>query len=396
MDEAISRIQKLLADGRISELQAAQLLNALGHRERTAELGAEAGEAARGPRPQPNDARHQESARRASQQPGGESWWGLGDDLRETFRAAFKVGAEAWREGRRGAFSDGPDAAAAMGRFAARGRGRSREWSTRWVNDSNRVVMSSVVVPEGDQFRCEDNEISVSGLSGLLFKVAEFNGNRLRAASINALTLEDGIFRNQQVNGSSLRRIHLQRGMLRDNQFNGSSVARLTLRGGQLNDCVCNGVHLRGMEIVDSALAGLRVTGGDLRDIAMLAGSRVDELQVRAATLHGLSCHASVLEALSISFIKVRGLSVRDSRLTRVSLRNSERTRRGNAAVRDLQVLNSKLTDVEFIDCNFDGACIRDCDVQGLTFEGVDFGSRVIAGNHMLETLATVPARRHG
>ncbi len=396
MNEAISRIHKLRSEGRISELEAAELLDALGRRDRPAGRGADAGGTAHGEHGQQDEARAQAGARQESAQAGGQAWWELGEDLRETFRAALKVGAEAWREGRRGASPHGPDAAAATGHFAPRGRARSREWSTRWMNDSNRVVMSSVVLPEGDQFRCEDNEISVSGLSGLLFNVAEFNGNRLRAASLNGLTLEDGIFRNQQVNGSSLRRIHLQRGMLRDNQFNGSSVARLTVRGGQLNDSVCNGAHLRGMEIVDSAFSGLRITGGELRDVSVLASSRVDGLQIKAATLHGLCCDASVLEALSLSFIKVRGLTVRDSRMVHVRLHNGERTRRGSAAVRDLQVLNSKLTDVEFVDCNFDGACIRDCDVQGLTFDGVDFGSRVIAGNRMLEAFATAPARRHG
>ena len=343
---------------------------------------------------------HRHGAGHGAQQAAGEAWWGLGEDLCETFRAAFKVGAEAWRESWRGTAANGPDVAAASGEFTARGRGRSKEWSTRWLNDSNRVVMSSVVVPEGDQFRCENNEISVSGITDLLFNVAEFNGNRLRAASLNALTLEDGIFRNQQVNGSSLRRIHLQRGMLRDNQFNGSGVARLTLRNGQLSDSVCNGAHLRGMEIVDSALSGLRITGGHLRDTAVLAGSRVDDLRIKAATLHGLCCDASVINDLSFSFIKVRGLVVRDSRLAQVRLhnvvRNGERNRPGSAAVRDLQVLNSKLRDVDFVDCNFDGACIRDCDVQGLTFEGVDFGSHMIVGNRMLEAFATAPTRRHG
>ena len=335
-----------------------------------------------------------------------EAWSGLGDELRDTFKAAFKVGAEAWRESRRAAAANGAEASAAngsaaaaaagMARFARRGHGKAKEWSTRWLNDSNRVVMSSVVVPEGEQYTCTDNEISVSALSRLLFKVAEFNGHRLRAASISGLMLEEGIFRAQQVSGSSLHRLEVRRGMLRDNQFNGSSVARLTLQAGQFAHSVCNGAHLRDVEIVDSALSGLRITGGDLRDIAVLAGSRIDQLQITAATVHGLRCEASVLEHLTLRFVEVRGFVVRDSRLTNVRLHNGERTRLGSGAVRGLQVLNSKLTDVEFVDCNFDGACIRDCDVHGLTFAGVDFGSRDIVGNRMLEGFVTASARRHG
>ena len=106
---------------------------------------------------------------------GGGAWSGLGDELRDTFRAAFKVGAGAWRESRRAAAANGADAAAAngsaaaaaagMARFARRGHGKAKEWSTRWLNDANRVVMSSVVVPEGEQYTCTDNESSVSALS---------------------------------------------------------------------------------------------------------------------------------------------------------------------------------------------------------------------------------------
>lgn len=420
MHEEIERIALMLKQGQLSAAQAAELMEALAARaaqeQRQAaraadpirDEGAEVGrrDQNRNEGPASSSSRKADAEQDEADDPSvtdndepacnswsGGRWYGRGSRwhrhhrhgldraIRDTVRSAFKVGAEALRESamggkRGGAFAgfDFPFGAQASG--ATR---RSRRGGRVENPGENRVVMSRVSSPSGDQFQFEHNEFIVSDVRDLRMHIGEFTDNKLKAVSIADLVLDEGIFRGHQLRGSSLREVTVTHGLMRDNQFNGASVVRLEIRNGQLVDSAVSGGNLRDCTIADSTVEALRVLGGGMRGCEVLATSRLHDVEIRGAFAEHLTVTGSELDDVDIHYCQLKNVTIEKSRLKSIVIGPGDVVRELSDSgwrkhkVRDFTVRNMRMNDVAFIDCRFSDTTFADCEVNDMTFAGVDF-----------------------
>jgi uncharacterized protein YjbI with pentapeptide repeats len=264
--------------------------------------------------------------------------------------------------------------------------------SSEWGDASNSVVLSRADAPTGSEFVCQNNQLAVSQLKRLKLVRATFSDNELNAASIEEVELNESRMTGQCLRGSSIKGGLLENSEMSGNELNGARLVHLTASRGKLIGCHFNGSQVRDLGIADSALEDSRCNGTKLKTLVLRNDSLVKNLRLNGVLARDWLFEAAVLSDVQFSGLRVDGLAIRRGGLEAVTFKTARwRDRRDDdelPLMRGVDLTRVILKHCTFVDCRFDGTRLEGFEASGLTFDGVDFGNRVIRSAAELEQLA--------
>src|SRR5262245_45915754 len=404
----IERILKLVTDGKLTTVQAAELIAAVDPRETpSAEPAVGAGQTSSDASRSSADERRPSGSRGADRE--------FDPDFDDDFRGAGQPGDRDDERRRRRrhrrhrhrhhhewsgvnfgdaeGIGDDIERAVEFGTRTLRsvfGQGFGR--SAFWDDPSNSSVLSHARAPTGNDFKCEGNHFAVSNVNGIRLTRSTFSNNHVNAADVAEVELVDSQFTDQHVRGSSLRQLLGENAEIRGNELNGAQWSRMTFGKARVENNLTNGSQLRDIGISDSVLEESRFNGTKLKTLVINAQSHVKELDLNGVLGRNWLLESAAIADSRFNGMRVDGLVMKKSGLDGVTFSRQDYSPRLNARglglMRDFSMQNVVLKNCTFEDCVFDGTRFEGFDASNLSFEGVDFTGLVVTTAADLERLA--------
>ena len=281
---------------------------------------------------------------------------------------------------------------------ALNGRGKRRHGRGRrsnWLNDSNVNVLSKLHTPSGENYECRDNRFTVSRLDDVHLAEATFSDNETHAGSIKGVSIQNGHFNGNQLRGSSLKGITIDTGDFTNCQLNGSQVTAVAIDEGKLDDCSFNGTQARDLAIDGGTLSASLFNGAKLADVDIGEASTVRDFTVNGSRVQDLTVEHSNIDKVRLNGVSMDTVGIDHTTLSNVIFRNREwreyighSGRLPTPTITDLTLRNLKCTNTKFIGCTFSNTEFRDCEIADMTFTDVDFSDLTLDSTDAIAALA--------
>ena len=370
MRDEIERIFTMVENGSLTREQAAEMLEALKLRESQSSSN-DAHRHDESFRSRSHKSRHRRHRRRSRGKRADPSIDQVFEELGEEIQQIVDMGSKVFR----GAFI------------------KSSLFSpSDWVNQTNTSTFAKVEEPQGQDFECLDNQITVSQIRNLILNRSEFCNNEFNAAAIADVEVFEGAFCKNALRGSSLKKVLSEQGAFSGNQINGAQLSRFTLKNAQFADNTLNGAQIRELGMVESSLERSHLNGVRLRSLVLRDETRVSELNLHGVFGKSWLLEGAALSDLRLTGLKIDGLHIDHSGLEKCSIRSTEWTERlmqnEPLLVDQLTLQRVIMRNCHFNDCIFDGTLIKDCQIENLTFDKVDFSDLTLSSSDELIKLA--------
>lgn len=369
MSEELRRILAMVKDGRLSEEQASEMIEALNLTE---------GESS-GDGHYRDEIRHKRHDRRRKR--GRHSGRGDSDYIEDL---GINIGSEV------ASIID----KSLRGLNSVLGGSSHRFGPTNWLNESNVNVMSRLHEPEGEGYTCRDNNFTVSKLDVLHLMNSRLCDNELHASAIKDISIENGEFNGNEMRGSSIKDLNISSGAVSNCQLNGAQLAEVTIDNGKIDDCALNGAQLRDINIDASNLTESNFNGVKVNDLKITDGSTVNELKMNGVKCRDLTIASSRVDALRFNGMNIESCHCQESAISHVQFRNKDwkdmigRDSIPAPTLHDLHLDHFNAEHVEFINCNFENTVFRNCGIASLKFVGVDFSGLTLESEAAFVELA--------
>lgn len=367
MSDQLQRILAMVKDGRLTEAQASEMIQALDLAGTQAEAGDRHGDRIR-------QRRHSNRGRNRGRHANSQSTEEIGITIGSEVAAIIDKSLRSLN--------------------SMLGSAGDRFGPTTWLNDSNVNVMSKLHEPRGEGYTCQDNNFTVSKLDELRLTDALFCDNELHAASIKSASIHDGEFKGNELRGSSIKELNIDNGTVSNCQLNGAQVAGIDVIHAKIDDCALNGVQLRDINIDASSLIDGHFNGVKVSDLKITGGSSINELEMNGVKCSNLTITSSRIESLRMSALNVVDCRFGESTVSGVVFRNQDwhkmngRNSLPAPPMHGLQLDRFTAENLEFINCRFDDTIFRDCRVADMKFVDVDFSGLTLESETAFAELA--------
>ena len=186
--------------------------------------------------------------------------------------------------------------------------------------EGNRIQLSKMDPPRGQEFVFEDNTIALSKVTRVELTQAEMARNTINASRLEHLTVLRGKLLGAAVNGSALDRITVEGSVLEGLGVGASKVDRLTVRGES---------RVNGLRLDMCKASELVIEGGVVEDLTFHA-LKISELELVRSTLKdvkfmaGESWRSHGLSKSRLESCNLERTTFVDCRLKGTVLRNVE------------------------------------------------------------------------